>query len=113
MDMQGLKVKILVGAGQNQLISQVGNYTKLYDATEAMHNVSIELAVGDEYVGSASNALALRCIGPVTFVGTRQDDSQVTLNVDGLLFLDEVFKEFSVTNSGTQVSKIWINYAAA
>lgn len=99
-----------VGTCYGALRKSVGNYSQNYSVV-GIQNVYLELSAGDGYVGGAISTFSMSCKAPVEFRALRANGLETVIDVTSLLVIDEPFSRFSLTNKGTIVAPVWINYA--
>lgn len=114
---QSMGLKLTVMAGRNQIQKQLGNFGALYTVTGSnMQEMYFELqeAFSSWSTNPQDNItqLVISTSGPVVFKGVLMDDTEITLTVRKLMVLDNEFKSFSITKTGTEAVRGVMNYVS-
>lgn len=108
-----LMMSINVGSGTAQLRRNLGLFSANYSSTTSITEMYIELASGESYVGTATNALFVYTTEPVRVVGSFEAPTpDLLFIVNRMSFTDQLFTSFSVTNIQATPVSVHLVYSA-
>jgi hypothetical protein len=104
-----LNVSIAVSAGIAQSTRSLGMYTGYYPSIVSTTELYVDLVAGASWSGAASGAIFVNTNQPLTFLGVKEDDSIITVNITRMMFLDDEFKAWSLSNNTNSTASVFIS----
>lgn len=103
-----LSVSISVYAGIAQSTRSLGLYSGYYPSVVSTTEMYLELVPAATWAGSASDALFINTDQPLSFLGTKADNTTVSFQITRMLFLDQPFKSWSISNMANTTATVFV-----
>lgn len=104
-----LNVSIAVAAGLAQSTRALGTYTGYYPSIVSTTELYIDLQPAAAWLGTEAGALFVNTNQPLSFVGTKPDNTTVTLTINRMMFLDQTFKSWSLANDTNNTATVFLS----